>query len=111
MLQTNPPNAERLCQDEDIGLYTVVSLSHSLSLSRSVCVTPYASWVVSLPGVRGVLHFQLRRDLGLLCGSTSANSVIYCPQRARRDWQCFQRNLFAALRETTTPLEPPPNAF
>lgn len=58
-----------------------------------LCVTPYASWVVPAPGVRGVLHFQLRRELGLLCGSTPAKSVIYCPQRARRDWQCFLKNL------------------
>lgn len=41
------------------------------------------------PGVRGVLHFQLRTELGLLCGNTPAKSVIYCPQRTRRDWQCF----------------------
>lgn len=67
-----------------------------------LCVTPYASWVVPAPGVCGVLHFQSRKELGLLCGSTLAKSAIYCPQRAKRDWQCFPKNLLMSWRETTT---------
>ncbi len=67
-----------------------------------LCVTPCASWVVLAPGVRGVLHFQLRREPGPLCGSTPAKSTIYCLQRTRRDWQCFLKNLLTPQREKTT---------
>lgn len=100
-------------EDKHISLYTVCvylnvldcgSLCDYTSTCTFVflCVTPYASWVVPVPGVCGVLHFQLRRELGLLCGSTPAKSVIYCPQRARRDWQHFLKNLLTPRRETTT---------
>lgn len=67
----------------------------------SLCVTPY--WLLGGPTAfgRGVLPFQPRRELGLLLGSTPAESVIYYPQRARRDWQCFLQKPLHLLGETT----------
>lgn len=106
MPQTNLPHILRT-----IGLYTICVYPnvHKCRRDRTstctfgfLCVTLHASWVVPAPGVRGVLHFQLRRELGLLCGSTPAKSEIYCLQKTGRDWQCFLKNLLTPRRETTT---------
>lgn len=75
MPQTNPPHILRtnilayVCVYLHV-LHCVWSYEH-MHICFSVCVTLCASWVVSAPGVFGVLHFQFRRELGLLCGSNS----------------------------------------
>lgn len=99
MPQTDPPHIRRTSIPAHTYIHTCVYLNvldcvvfvwlnEYMHICFSVCY-PACLLGGPAPGVRGVLHFQLRRELGLLCGNTPAKSVIYCPQRTRRDWQCF----------------------